>query len=159
MAAEAEVDLAEVDRIVAEEFDSDKGNLIMILQALQDRFNYLPAEALVRLAAKLEMPLATVYTVTTFYASFSLAPRGRHIISVCTGTACHLKGSALIAEDVAQNLGIEPGGTTPDLAFSLETVNCLGACALAPVAVVDKKYYPQTDLSEMQKLVEKLKAE
>ena len=154
-----QVDFIELDRVIEEEFHSEKENLIMILQAIQERYNFLPEEALRYLTSKLDMPLSRIYSVATFYATFSLEPKGRHIISVCTGTACHLKGGGRIAEEMSRQLGIQPGETTEDYGFTLETVNCLGACALAPVAVIDKKYQPKTDLGKLSKTVNTLRSE
>jgi len=153
------LDLTALDEIITDQFGADQENLIMILQAAQKVFNYLPPEALDYVARRLDIPLSRVYSVATFYSSFSLEPRGKHIISVCSGTACHLKGSGRIADDLSRRLNVKPGQTTPDLGFTLATVNCLGACALAPVAVVDGKYQPRTDLSQMGDLVEDLKSE
>ena len=115
--------------------------LISILQEIQRQERYLPREVLEYVSRTMEIPLARIYTIATFYKSFSLTPRGRHQIKVCTGTACHIKGAAQNNEEIQRRLGIKEGETTPDLDFSLETVNCLGTCALAPVIVVDDEYY------------------
>ena len=118
-----------------------KRALIQVLQDIQDRFHWLPPEALEQVAADLGLPLAQVYGVATFYRSFSLSSRGRHICTVCLGTACHVRGGAAILDEFERRLGITAGRTTPDGAYTLERVNCLGACALAPLAVVDGRYY------------------
>jgi NADH-quinone oxidoreductase subunit E len=112
-------------------------SLIPALQDVQDRFHWLPPEALEHVAAALGVPLVQVYGVATFYRSFSLQPRGRHVCTVCLGTACHVRGGGAILEGFERRLGIAAGQTTPDGAYTLERVNCLGACALAPLAVVD----------------------
>ena len=117
--------------------------LIQVLQDIQDRFHWLPPEALEHVAAALGVPLAQVYGVATFYKAFSLAPRGRHLCTVCLGTACHVRGGEAVLEQFERTLGIRAGATTPDGAFTLERVNCLGACALAPLAVVDGRYHSQ----------------
>jgi len=117
--------------------------LIQVLQDVQDRFHWLPPEALEHVAGALGVPLVQVYGVATFYRSFSLEPRGRHICTVCLGTACHVRGGAAVLEHFERTLGIAAGGTTPDGKYTLERVNCLGACALAPLAVVDARYYSQ----------------
>jgi NADH:ubiquinone oxidoreductase subunit E len=117
--------------------------LIQVLQDIQDRFQWLPPEALEHVAEALGVPLVQVYGVATFYKSFSLSPRGRHICTVCLGTACHVRGGGAVLEEFERRLGIAVGQTTPDGAFTLERVNCLGACALAPLAVVDGRYHGQ----------------
>jgi NADH-quinone oxidoreductase subunit E len=119
--------------------------LIPVLQEIQGRYNYLPEELLLRVAEKLGRPLRDVYGVATFYRAFSLTPKGKHIVTVCLGTACHVRGGARIAETLARELGIEPGETTDDMQFTLETVNCLGCCAIGPIVVVDGEYYGTVD--------------
>jgi len=113
----------------------------MILQDVQEACNYLPAPALERVSQRLALPASHVYRVATFYSSFSLQERGRHLIRLCDGTACHLRGSVNLREQLHRELDIEPGQTTPDKMFTLETVACLGACALAPVMTIGSKYY------------------
>jgi len=115
--------------------------LIQVLQDVQDRFHWLPPEALEHVAGALGVPLVQVYGVATFYRSFSLEPRGRHICTVCLGTACHVRGGSAVLEQFERKLGIPAGATTPDGKYTLERVNCLGACALAPLAVVDGRYH------------------
>ena len=125
---------------MAREWTDERAGLIAVLQQVQDEFNYLPPEALPIVAEKLAFPLSQVYSVATFYSSFSLEPRGRHIVTCCSGTACHVRGGERVVREVGKQLGIAPGQTTPDQEFTLETVNCLGACALGPVVVMDGKY-------------------
>jgi NADH:ubiquinone oxidoreductase subunit E len=120
-----------------------KRALIQVLQDIQDRFHWLPPEALEHVAGALGVPLVQVYGVATFYRSFSLRPRGRHICTVCLGTACHVRGGEAVLEQFERKLGLAAGETTADGAFTLERVNCLGACALAPLAVVDGRTYGQ----------------
>jgi NADH:ubiquinone oxidoreductase subunit E len=120
-----------------------KRALIQVLQDVQDRLRWLPPEALEHVAEVLGVPLVQVYGVATFYSSFSLKPRGRHVCTVCLGTACHVRGGGAVLEHFERRLGIAAGGTTLDGKYSLERVNCLGACALAPLAVVDGRYYGQ----------------
>ncbi|MEW6381491.1 MAG: NAD(P)H-dependent oxidoreductase subunit E [bacterium] len=115
--------------------------LMAILQDIQVEFNYLPKEVLISVAHKTRIPLSRIYNVATFYNAFSLVPRGRHIISVCMGTACHVRGSGKILEELERCLKIKAGETTEDLKFTLEVVNCLGACALGPVMVIDGEYF------------------
>jgi len=113
----------------------------MILQDIQEAYNYLPAPALEQVASRLSVSLSQLYNVATFYSTFSLTERGKHLIRVCDGTACHLRGSSNIQDEVKRQLGIEKGQTTADKRFTFETVACLGACALAPVMSVDNKCY------------------
>jgi len=122
-------------------YERDPGMLIPMMQDLQAEYGYLPAEQLRELAAELAVPLTRVYGVAMFYSSFRLAPKGAHEVTLCMGTVCYLKGSPRISEAICQEYGIEPGGTTPDRLFTLQAVNCVGACALAPVMIVDGKYY------------------
>jgi NADH:ubiquinone oxidoreductase subunit E len=119
--------------------------LIPVLQDIQERYNYLPEELLSEVAEKLGQPLRDVYGVATFYRAFSLTPKGKHIVTVCLGTACHVRGGARIAETLARELGVAPGETTEDMEFTLETVNCLGCCAIGPIVVVDGEYYGMVD--------------
>lgn len=115
-----------------------KGALIPILQETQSVFGYLPAEAIETISDELLMPTAEIYGVVTFYAQFHLKPRGRHVIRVCRGTACHVRGSLQLLEKVKEMLKVEENGTTEDLRFTLEPVACLGACGLAPVMMIDE---------------------
>jgi NADH-quinone oxidoreductase subunit E len=133
-------DFSRVDRVL-EKYDCDKSWLVMILQDTQTEYNWLPKPALERVAGRLGVPLSQVFNVATFYASFSLVERGKHIIKVCDGTACHLRGSTWIYDELCRKLGVKEGETTADKAFTLETVACLGACALAPVMSVGSKVY------------------
>jgi NADH-quinone oxidoreductase subunit E len=126
---------------LTEKSTGQKRALIQVLQDIQDRIHWLPAEALEHVARTLGVPLVQVYGVATFYKSFSLEPRGRHVCTVCLGTACHVRGGQALLEHFERKLGIPAGRTTPDGKFTIERVNCLGACALAPLAVVDGHYY------------------
>ncbi len=133
-----DIDVMELDRIIGEEYGNNKENLIMILQAIQRRYNYLPQTALTYLSAKLDIPFSKIYGVATFYSTFSLEPRGRHIVSVCLGTACHVRGAERIRERIQETLCIADGQTTPDMRFTLESVRCIGCCSLGPVIKVDE---------------------
>jgi len=115
--------------------------LIAVLQDIQKEMRYLPRDALRLVSARLNLPLTRVYGIATFYKAFSLKPRGRHLINVCLGTACHVRGGVKILEAFERGLGVEAGGTTPDERFSLETVRCVGCCGLAPVVVVDENFH------------------
>jgi NADH-quinone oxidoreductase subunit E len=135
-------------RIVVRKYGGRKRAVIQILQDLQGRLRWLPPEALEAVALELKMPLAHIYSVATFYKSFSLVPRGRHTCTVCMGTACHVRGGAAVLEHFERKLGLRAGQTSPDGEITLERVNCLGACALAPLAVVDGRYYGQMNESK-----------
>ncbi len=133
-------DIKLVEQIV-DRYDSDDGMLIPMLQDLQAECGYLPADDLRSLSKCLAMPLSRIYAVATFYSSFRLAPKGAHDVTLCMGTVCYLKGAPDILEAICKEFQVEAGGTTADRLFSLQGVNCVGACALAPVMVVDGKYY------------------
>lgn len=137
-AKEPAVDLARLDRIL-DEFKGTRGALIPILQRAQDAYGYLPRQVLNHVAHKTRVPLAEVYGVATFYAQFQLTRRGRHLIRVCDGTACHVSGAARNIEALEKSLGLVTGGTSPDYEYTIEVVYCLGSCGLAPVAVVDNR--------------------
>ena len=130
-------------------------SLIMILQDIQKEYHYLPAEALHKTAEKLDVPMSKVYAVATFYNAFSLSPRGEKLIRVCVGTACHIRGSKQIQEQFEHHLNIKPGQTTPDMKHSLEVVGCVGACAMAPVVMIDDKYYGNVKANRVKQLVGK----
>ena len=134
------VDVDKVNAVI-NKYGGDVGYLIGILQDIQAAYNYLPREALELVSQNMEIPLSRVYGVATFFRAFSLTPRGRHMVTVCTGTACHVKGAPLILAAIERELGIGPRETSQDLEFSLETVNCLGSCAQAPLVVMDDKYH------------------
>jgi NADH-quinone oxidoreductase subunit E len=136
-----------VSRII-KHYHCDKSNLLAILTDVQAEYNWLPPQALKLVATELCIPLIDVYSVASFYHAFSLAPRGKHIITVCQGTACHVRGAPFILNRLQEKLNIEPGCTSDDKLFTLETVNCLGACALAPVMVIDGNYHGQTTVKK-----------
>jgi NADH-quinone oxidoreductase subunit E len=129
------------------------------LQRLQRKLGYVPEEAIPRIADLLGVPPSHIYGVVTFYAQFKLTPPGRHNITVCCGTACHVRGSMKLLDELRQKLGIEPGETTSDLAFSLDTIACFGSCALAPVVVTDHKVRGRMDRSKLMKALVELGAE
>jgi NADH-quinone oxidoreductase subunit E len=126
---------------VLEKYQQDKSALIDILHDTQSEIGYLPKEALEEIGAVLGVPLSRVYSVATFFKAFSLTPRGRHLINVCMGTACHVRGSDKVLEQMKKELGIKTGGNTADLKFTLETVNCVGACALGPMVIIGEDYH------------------
>ena len=129
-----------IEKIVGR-YDGDIGMLIPMMQDLQAECGYLPVDHLRYLGKQLKVPMSRLYAVATFYSSFRLSPKGAHEVSLCMGTVCFLKGSGGILEAICREFKIEPGGTTLDRLFSFQPVNCVGACALAPVMVVDGKYY------------------
>jgi NADH:ubiquinone oxidoreductase subunit E len=139
---------------IVDKHGGNRGGLIAVLQDIQARCGYLPADALKTVAQKTGRPLVDVYGVATFYRSFSLKPRGKHVCSVCLGTACHVRGGPVIAGEFGRALGVEPGGTTSDREFTLETVNCLGACALGPIVVVDGHYFSNVSPVRVKEIVE-----
>lgn len=126
---------------IVDHYDRDVGMLIPMMQDLQAECGYLPSDSLRALAKRLNVPLTRLYAVATFYASFRLAPKGAHEVTLCMGTVCYLKGSARISQAICNEFKVAPGGTTPDRLFSFAAVNCVGACALAPVMVVDGRYH------------------
>ena len=140
--------LEAVDGIV-ERYDGDESALIQMLLDIQGEYRWLPKGALLRLSERLGVPLNRIYQVASFYKAFSLSPRGRHEVSVCLGTACHVRGSLRILDKAVEALEIAPGQTTRDGKFSLYTVNCLGCCALGPVMVVDGDYYGKLPSSQV----------
>jgi len=147
----SKVDLTKVDEII-NTYGAKKSNLIAILQKVQEEFRYLPEEVMIYIGTKIEgLSPATVYGVATFYAQFSLEPKGKYEIKVCDGTACHVRGSMPVLNAIKSRLKIKDGQlTTDDGLFSLETVSCLGACGLAPVVVINEKVYPQMTSDAMK---------
>ncbi len=148
-----DIDFMELDHIIGEEYGNDKENLIMILQAIQRRYNYIPRPALTYLATKLGLPFSKIYGVATFYSTFSLEPRGRHIISVCLGTACHVRGAERIRERIHETLCIADGQTTPDMRFTLESVRCIGCCSLGPVFKVDEEMHARIPTDQVVQIL------
>ena len=130
-------------------YPKDRRYALAVMQDIQRRFNFIPSEALEALAGHMGCSLAELYSMATFYKAFSLQPKGRHIIKICDGTACHLRGSRNLLSGIKAALGIGPNETTGDGEFSLELVNCLGSCALAPVMVVDGVYYGKVTMESL----------
>ena len=126
---------------VLEKYQRDKSALIDILHDTQSEIGYLPREALEAISGGLGIPLSRVFSVATFFKAFSLTPRGRNLINVCMGTACHVRGSDKVLEQMEKELGIKTGSNTADLKFTLETVNCVGACALGPMVIIGEDYH------------------
>jgi NADH:ubiquinone oxidoreductase subunit E len=136
-------------------YEANPESLIAVFQDVQERFRYLSEEHIRAVAARLEVPLPQAYAVATFYNAFSLQPKGKYIIKICLGTACHVRGAPRILEEVERLLGISRGETTPDGQFSLETVNCLGACALGPIMVVGERSHGHVTPLTVQGLLKK----
>ena len=151
---QADSDFDKVASIV-NKYDSNHDSLVSILQDVQSEYHYLPEDALRIVAERLDLPLVQVYGVATFFKAFSLEPRGRHLITVCLGTACHVRGGERLSEKLERDLCVEPGETTPDLKFTLETVNCLGCCALGPVVVIDGKYEGKMDSAKLDRVLKR----
>lgn len=141
MKASNPVDIEPARKLIDSRRPVKPSDLIPLLQALQDHYGYLPRPVLETVTEETGIPLSRVMGVATFYEQFSLTPRGRHIIRVCRGTACHVRGGARIAQAIADKLGVHEGGTTPDMQFTLYTVACLGTCFLAPAMMIDQNYY------------------
>ena len=149
-------DCEKVEAII-HKYGGSRDSLISMLQDIQYEYKYLPENMLRLVAKQLELPLIQVYGVATFFKAFSLKPRGKHIVSVCLGTACHVRGAPAVLDEVERQLGTEPGETTEDMQFTLETVNCLGACALGPIMVVDGKYHGQVGPGKVKKILNRYK--
>jgi NADH-quinone oxidoreductase subunit E len=145
---------------ILDRYGHDPAKLIPILQAVQSEYRYLPEAILTLVATSLDLPPARVYGVATFYAHFTLKPKGKHVVRLCDGTACHVKGSTAILEALRRRLGLAAGSdTTPDLLVTVETVSCLGACGLAPVVVVDERVYGQMTPAKGVALLEDILAQ
>jgi len=134
-------------------YGGETGDLIPILQEVQEEFGYLPMEVMQRIAEFLRLPDATIYAVATFYAQFKMVPSGKTIVRVCRGTACHVRGGARILREVEKQLGIKPGETTEDMEYTLETVACIGACALSPTMTIDKDTYGQMTTKKVTEIL------
>jgi NADH-quinone oxidoreductase subunit E len=126
---------------ILEEFQGQKGAVIPILQRTQDAYGYLPAEIMEEIAKRTGLPLSRLYGVATFYAQFRMTRRGRHLVRICDGTACHVRGAAKNVEEVEKALGVAAGETSPDYKYTMEIVYCLGSCGLSPTAIIDDKVY------------------
>jgi NADH-quinone oxidoreductase subunit E len=138
---------------IIDRFQGDKGQLVSILQDIQAEYYYLPKDALEKVSQVLDIPLSQVYSIATFFRAFSLTPRGRHLIKVCLGTACHVRGAARVLEKMERDLGVSRGETTDDLKFTLETVNCVGCCALGPMVIIDEEYFGQMKSDKVNPLL------
>lgn len=149
------VSVTEINDIINQVAMGD-GSLIAALEEIQERYRYLPPEALILASERLGVPLSQAYAVATFYNAFSLKPKGKHCLHVCMGTACHVRGSPQVLERLETKLGIQRGETTRDHLFTLETVNCLGACALGPIVVADGEYSGQMSTQKVDQLLKNI---
>jgi NADH-quinone oxidoreductase subunit E len=140
---------------IIKKYEGDKGQLVSMLQDIQTEHHYLPKEALDEVISLLGVPASQVYSVATFFKAFSLTPRGRHLIKVCLGTACHVRGAAKVVEKMELDLAVKRTETTPDMRYTLETVNCVGCCALGPMVMIDEKYHGQISSDKVSPLLAK----
>lgn len=150
---------ADVEKIqeICKSFNNEPGELINVLHKCQDHFGYLPAEVQEVVARELNVSVAHVYGVITFYSFFTMTPKGKHPISVCTGTACYVRGADNILEEFKKELGIEVGQTTEDGKFSISCLRCVGACGLAPVVLIGEKTYGRLAPEDVKKILEEYK--
>ena len=139
-----------------DELEKDQRELIHVLHDVQEEFGYIPAQAISQISKRLKISESEIFGVLTFYKAFSLKPRGEHLITICMGTACHVRGAPMILDEFERKLGIKAGETSEDNQFTLETVNCVGACALGPIAIADGEYHGQLKTREVDKIIEKL---
>ncbi|MGQ9672171.1 MAG: NADH-quinone oxidoreductase subunit NuoE [Candidatus Aminicenantales bacterium] len=144
--------MAEIEEIL-QEFSGEQKDLIHILHRIQERFGYISPAAVAKISARLKISPNEIFGVLTFYKAFSLEPRGQHLVTVCLGTACHVRGGVQIVEEIERKLGIKAGRTTPDGKYTLETVNCLGCCAIGPVVVVDGQYHSHVNLKKVESIL------
>jgi NADH-quinone oxidoreductase subunit E len=147
-----DISIAELYDVVSHAAQDD-ASLIAVLEGIQARYRYLPFEALILASERLAVPLSQAYSVATFYHAFSLQPKGKHCLHVCMGTACHVRGSSQVLDRLQTKLDVKAGGTTRDRMFTLETVNCLGACALGPIVVTDGEYSGQMTAQKADQLL------
>jgi len=132
--------------------------IMEVLQDIQESYGYLPEDAIRKVADSFDVPVIEVFRLANFYKALSLTPRGRHVVTVCTGTACHVRGAPKLLDEITAQLGVGPGDTTVDMAFTLETVNCLGACALGPVVVLDGQYHDHMTPARLRTLLDSVRA-
>ena len=153
--AEKSIDLRPVKKIVAGYGNDKDSNLIAALQQTQDEYGYLPKQALKEVSRLMDVPLTRIFGIVTFYSQFTLIPRGRHAIKICTGTACHVKGVNDVKQKVKDQLNVVEGETTADYQFTLETVACIGTCFLAPVMMVDDRYFGKLTTDTVTDIVDR----
>lgn len=142
---------------IFKEFHPSQKELIHILHEIQRRYNYIPPEVISEISRKLKISESEIFGVLTFYNAFTLEPRGKHLVTVCMGTACHVRGAPPILDELKRRLRIEPGETSEDKMYTLETVNCVGACALGPIIIIDGEYHGQMKTQKVEKLLKNIK--
>lgn len=142
---------------ILKKYGRDKSQLVSILQDIQTEYNYLPREALEKLSKKMDIPQSQIYSMATFFRAFSLSKRGRHIVNVCLGTACHVRGGELILESLERQMGVARGQTTQDLNFTLESVNCMGCCATGPVIKIGEEYFGHMTNDKVEPILKKFR--
>ena len=152
------MDAAKVQEII-ERHRGHNSPLMYILQDLQKEFNYLPKEALQQVGKTLEIPMSRIYALASFFHAFSLEPRGKYVCSVCMGTACHVRGAQRILDNLELELGLKAGSTSQDMKFTVETVNCVGACAIGPVLIVNEEYHGNMTTPKLSKVLKTLREE
>jgi len=150
------MNLTNIDAII-ERYDRAPSALLAIMQDVQDEERYLPKEAMNRIADQLSIPISRVYQMATFFESFHLEPRGKYVCTVCMGTACHVRGAQRLVEQLERDLDVAAGGTTQDMMFTIEEVNCVGACALGPLVIINGDYHGNMTSSGLQKVVKQIK--
>jgi len=148
----------EIEGII-ERYGGRESAILSVLQDIQGKERYLPREALEYVGEKLHIPLNKIYRIATFYRALSLTPRGKHEVSVCTGTACHVRGAQRVLDQINLELGVKPGETTKDLNFTLETVNCLGVCAAGPVVAIDGQYFGKMSSTKVEGTLKKFRSD
>lgn len=144
---------------VLTEDQKKRGILIYAFQKIQKEANYLPEDALKKLSQELDIPLSDVYSTASFYKQFYFTPRGKKIVKVCTGTACHVRGADEVLNKIENEFKIKEGETTSDLSMTLETVGCIGCCGLAPVATIDENIFGEIDMKKIDKIIDSIKKE
>jgi len=142
---------------ILKKYGKDKSQLVSILQDIQSEYNYLPRQALEKLSKKMDIPQSQVYSMATFFRAFSLKKRGKHIVNVCLGTACHVRGAELIVESLERQMGVARGQTTQDLNFTLESVNCMGCCATGPVVKIGEEYFGHMANDKVEPMLKKFR--
>ncbi len=155
MSVETKPSVKENVNTILASYAYDESMLVSILQDIQAEYRYLSEDSMKEVSRSLEVPVSQVYSVATFFKAFNLKPVGRHVVNVCLGTACHVRGALKILEQLERDLGISPGETTKDLKFTLETVKCVGACALGPMVIVDGEYEGKMKLEKVKPLIER----
>jgi NADH-quinone oxidoreductase subunit E len=146
-------EISRIDQII-DKYEGEEGILIQLLLDIQQELNWIPKEVAERISQRLNIPQSQIYRVASFYTAMSLTPRGRHLVSVCMGTACHVRGSPRLLDRITDILKIQPGETSTDRRFTLNTVNCLGCCAMGPVVVVDGVYHSKPSTTDLREIIE-----